>query len=46
MFMFRWNSIFVEKVVLERVHNGGRDAFRASYLVYYIVWRVNVSKLL
>ena len=40
MFMYHWNSNFVEKVVLERKHGGG-DAF----LVHYIVWKVSLRKL-
>ena len=40
MFMYRWNSNFVEKVVLEREHGGG-DAL----LVHYILWKVSLRKL-
>ena len=35
MFMYRWTSNFLEKVVLEREH-GGRDAQMRCHLVYYI----------
>ena len=34
IFIFRWSSNFMEKVVLERVH-GGQDGTFANYLVYY-----------
>ena len=46
MLVYLWNSNFVEKLKLcWKKSLAAEMPPRASYFVYYIVWRVNLSKL-